>query len=141
MDQLIEFIGNNTLMVIAFVAVTGMLIVSEINRATRGYKELSTAEAVRLINNEDAAVVDVSNADSFRKAHIAGAWNLPLNQLKNPGADIEKLKQRPIIVVCKTGNTAHQAAAGLLKQGFASVSLLRGGMSQWIADHLPVKTS
>ncbi len=141
MEQLFEFIGNNTLMVIAFVAVAGMLVFSEIGRFTRGYKEVTTAEAVRLINNKDAAIVDVSNPDYFRKAHIAGAWNLPLDQLKNPGADIEKLKQRPIIVVCKTGNTAHQAAVSLLKQGFSSVSLLRGGMSQWLSDHLPVKTS
>ncbi len=141
MEQLFEFVGNNTLMVIAFVAVAGMLVFSEIGRFTRGYKEVTTAEAVRLINNKDAAIVDVSTPDSFRKAHIAGAWNLPLDQLKNPGADIEKLKQRPIIVVCKTGNTAHQAAASLLKQGFSSVSLLRGGMSQWLSDHLPVKTS
>ncbi len=141
MDQLIEFAGNNSLMVIAFVAVAGMLVFSEISRASRGYKEITTTEAVRLINNEDAAIVDVSNQDVFRKAHIAGAWNLPMEQLKNSGADIEKLKQRPIIVVCKTGNTAHQAAASLLKQGYAKVSLLRGGMAQWLSDHLPVKTS
>ena len=140
MEQLFEFIGNNTLMVIAFVAVAGMLVFSEVGRFTRGYKEVSTAEAVRLINN-DAAVVDVSSPDNFRKAHIAGAWNLPLDQLKNPSADIEKLKQRPIIVVCKTGNTAHQAAASLLKQGYSSVNLLQGGMSQWLSDHLPVKTT
>lgn len=141
MDQFIEFAGNHMLMVIAFIGTLLMLVYTEISRHNQGFSTISTHDAVSLINNEDAAVVDVSNADVYRKAHISGAWHLPLSQLKNPGKDIEKLKDHPIIVVCKSGTTAQMAASSLVKQGYVSVSLLRGGMSQWISDHLPVKTS
>lgn len=141
MDQLIEFAGNHMLMVVAFIGTLLMLIYSEISRQNQGFNTISTHDAVNLINNDDAAVVDVSSADVYRKAHISGAWHLPLSQLKNPGKDIEKLKDRPIIVVCKSGGSAQAAASSLVKQGYASVSLLRGGMSQWVSDHLPVKTS
>ncbi len=141
MGQLIEFAGNHMLMVTAFVGTLLMLIYTEVSRANQGFNTISTHDAVSLINNDNAAVVDVSNADVYRKAHIAGAWHLPLAQLKNPGKDIEKLKDRPIIVVCKSGTTAQTAASSLVKQGYASVSLLRGGMTQWLSDHLPVKNS
>ena len=141
MDQFIEFATNHSLMVLAFFGILIALIYGEISRKNQGFNSVSTQDAVRLLNNDDAAVIDVSNADAFRKAHITGAWHLPMDQLKNPGKDIEKLKDRPIIVVCKSGNIAQAAAASLVKQGFSSVSLLRGGMSQWIGDHLPVSSS
>ena len=141
MDQFVEFASNHVLMVAAFFGVLLMLIYTEISRRNMGYNIVSTHDAVALINNDRAAVVDVSNADVYRKAHITGALHLPLAQLKNPGKDIEKLKDRPIILVCKSGNSAQMAASSLVKQGYANVSLLRGGMSQWMSDHMPVKTS
>ena len=53
---------------------------------------------------------------------------------------VKKLKDRKLLVVCKSGQTAVPAAANLRKMGAAEVAILKGGMSQWSADQYPVTT-
>lgn len=43
---------------------------------------ITRGEATRLINKEDAVVVDLRQRDDFRKGHIAGATNLLPSEIK-----------------------------------------------------------
>ena len=138
MEQLIEFTGNHVMLAGGFAAVTLLLLWTEISRHTRGYTELIPAEAVRRINQGKITVVDISAAAEFSKGHLAGAKNIALARFSTTDADIEKLKSKAVLLVCKNGQTAHQAAASLVKLGAADVAVLKGGMTQWTADQYPV---
>ncbi len=48
---------------------------------------------------QGAQVVEVLSADAYRKAHIAGALNLPLGQIDRSTADRFSLDQ-PIVLYC-----------------------------------------
>ena len=141
MEQLIEFAGNNGILVAGFAAVALMLIWTEIGRFTRGYTELTPAEAVRKMNQEKTSVVDISTAAEFSKGHLSGAKNIVLSRITDSEPEVNKIKTGPILVVCKNGNTAHQAAARLVKLGAAKVAVLKGGTSQWQADQFPLVSS
>ncbi len=65
MEQLIEFAGNNAMLVAGFVAIVLLLIWTEISRHTRGYTELTPLQAVQKINQEKTAIVDISTAADF----------------------------------------------------------------------------
>jgi rhodanese-related sulfurtransferase len=140
MQQVFEFAGNHLLMVGGFVAVLGLLIWTEVMRKVQGLQELTPAQSVAWINDPDAVVVDISPVADFNKGHIVNARNLQASRLANPDAEILKLKDRKLLVVCKNGQTAIPAAANLKKMGAQNVAVLKGGMTQWRGDQFPITT-
>ena len=83
--------------------------------------------------------MDVRTQEEFAKGHIANAHHMPLAQIEQGNTtEIDKHKEKPVIVVCETGDRADKAATKLVKAGFQQVYLLRGGLSQWRASNLPV---
>ena len=140
MDQWIEFVGNHALLAGGFGAVLVLLVYTEVMRLARGLKELSPAQAVPWINDPDALVIDVSATADFNRGHIVHARNLPASRLAKPDAEILKLKDKRLLLVCKTGATAATAAISLLKMGASNVAVVKGGMIQWRKDQFPVTT-
>lgn len=138
MAQLIEFAGNHGMLVAGFAAIVLLLIWTEISRRTRGYAEIAPIEAVKKINQGKTSIVDISTAADFAKGHLAGAQHMAMSRLTETDPDIEKIKSGPVLVVCKNGQTAHLAAAKLVKLGAADVAVLKGGISQWVADQYPL---
>jgi len=140
MGQVIEFATNHPLLVGGFVLVLGVLVFTEIMRRVRGVKELSPALAVSWINDPDAVVIDVSPVADFNRGHIVNARNLTPSRISSPDAEIMKLRDRKLLVVCKSGPTAVVAANNLRKLGAGNVAVLKGGMAQWRNDQFPVVT-
>jgi len=140
MEQVFEFAGNHLLMVGGFVAVLGLLVWTEVMRKVQGVTELSPAASVSWINDPDTVIVDISPVAEFNKGHIVNARNVQASRLAKPDAEILKLKDHKLLVVCKNGQTAIPAAGNLRKMGAANVAVLKGGMTQWRGDQFPVTT-
>ena len=138
MGQLIEFAGNHGMLVAGFGAIVLLLVWTEISRRTRGYEELTPLQAVKKINHEKITIVDISTAADFSKGHLAGAKHILLSRFTEADPDIAKIKGGPVLVVCKNGQSAHLAAAKLVKLGAAEVAVLKGGTTQWVADQYPL---
>lgn len=136
--QITEFISNHPLLSLAFVGIGIALIVNEVSRITRGYKGVTPAELTRLINREDALVVDVSPINDFEKGHIVGAKHVPLSQFDPESKVLAKVKDLPVAVVCRTGVQSDQAAKRLVKAGFKTVYALDGGVAAWQQADLPL---
>ncbi len=101
-------------------------------------RPVSASEAVRLMNNHDAIVVDTRSESDYRKNHILNAIHIPAGQIEERAGEISKDKSRAIICYCGTGNQATQAAAKLRKLGYDDVHALRGGISSWESEGLPL---
>ena len=140
MDRLFEFATNHPLLVGGFVAVLLLLIWTELKRRVGGLRELSPAQAVPWLNDDDTVIIDISPVADFNKGHIVNARNIPPSRLAKPDAEIEKLKDRKLLVVCRSGQTAFAAAANLRKMGAEQVAVLKGGMAAWRSDQFPVTT-
>lgn len=80
------------------------------------------------------AILDVRGPDEFAGplSHIPDALNLPVSELAARLTEIKALKERPIILVCRTDKRSASAAAFLWNSGFRDVHVLRGGMEQWL---------
>jgi len=140
MEQVFEFASRHLLLVGGFVAVLGLLVWTEVMRKIQGLIELTPAQAVPWINDPNAVIVDISTVAEFNKGHIVNARNLQASRLAKPDAEIEKLKDHKLLVVCRSGQTAISAAASLRKMGAGQVAVLKGGMAQWRSDQFPVTT-
>jgi len=137
-EQLIEFAGNHGPLVAAFAGVILLLVWTEISRRTRGYIELTPLQAVQKMNQGQTTIVDISTAADFSKGHLAGSKHITLSRFSDTDPEIAKMKSGPVLVVCKNGNSAHQAAAKLVKLGATDVAVLKGGVTQWVADQYPL---
>jgi glyoxylase-like metal-dependent hydrolase (beta-lactamase superfamily II)/rhodanese-related sulfurtransferase len=90
-------------------------------------------------NPGSAQVLDVREPDEFTGSlgHIANAKLIPLGSLLNNMNQISK--EKPVVVVCRSGARSAQATVVLKNAGFARVANLAGGMLRWRAQHLPVE--
>lgn len=137
MDQLIEFAGNHVFLVSAFLFILALLIWNLVtDPGSKGAVDASGA--TELINREDALVIDVRPMADFGKGHIVGAKNIPMNGFKNQLGQLEKDKDRTIVVSCRSGNQSQMACKILRQAGFSKVFNLRGGMMGWQSANLPV---
>ena len=129
---------QNWLLFLALFAITGLLVGGEILRRVRGVSTLDAAGALRLINDQDAAIVDIRDAGDYKEGHIPQARHIPFAALQERLGELAKVKDQPIIVYCRTGTTSQSACALLKKNGFANVHSLKGGLPSWLDAQLPV---
>jgi rhodanese-related sulfurtransferase len=135
--QLIEFAGNHRMLVLALFVIVILLIVSEIQQRLSRVKEASPAEATRMLNHENAIMIDMRTDKDYREGHIANAVNLPTGNAEIP-ATLDKYRERPVIVYCQRGQRSTALCNKLSKQGFASVYNLKGGVLAWQKADLPL---
>ena len=135
MDQFFIFIGNHPLLVGAFVLLVFLFFRNE---SARAGATVSTQELVRLVNKDNAIVLDVRDRAEFDEGHIVDAVNIPYASLESRLDELNKYKERPVVIACKMGQ--HSGAAGTLlqKNGYSNVVRLTGGYSEWRAQNLPV---
>ena len=138
MGQFLEFIGNHPLLFTALIVLILMFLMNESRRKLLGFKEIKAAEAVALINSEDALMLDVRGETDFKEGHIVNARNIPLGLLEGRVDEISEYKSKPVIVYCRTGQQAARAGAVLKKQGFDSIYKLNGGIMAWRDANMPI---
>jgi rhodanese-related sulfurtransferase len=135
MQQLIEFTMNHWILVLAFVAVAGFLI---FNLLMGDKHAVDPTAATDLINHQEAVVVDVRPAADFNKGHIINAISIPSNGFANQIGALNKYKEKPIIVSCRSGAQSSTATMQLKKAGFEHVYNLKGGILAWQSANLPI---
>lgn len=138
MPQAVEFFRNHPLLVMAFMAIVTALAWTFVAGRSQGIRRLAPNDVTRLINSEDAVVVDVRPDAEFRAGHIINSLSLPEKQLESNLKKLHKHRGKPIIVVCKMGQLSAKAGAVLKREGFENVSTLAGGLSAWEGAGLPL---
>ena len=136
-NQLTEFAGNHMLLVLALFAIIAMLIGTEIQSRISGIKELAPSEAIRMINHDNAVLVDLREDKDYRAGHIVNAIHVPVSP-DNDSGKIKKYRDKPVIVYCQRGQRSSGYCNKLKKQGFESVYNLKGGLLAWQKEALPL---
>jgi len=107
---------------------------------TRTEMSLSAAEVQAMLQTDaDTLVVDVRTPGEFASAHIAGAVNIPLDQVDAHLRRIVSHAGGKLVLVCQLGGRAEQAAGKLASAGLADVAVMDGGMGAWAAASGPVQ--
>lgn len=138
LHKLPTFVGNHLALSALFVILLVAVIVTQLMTLLRKYKELTPASLTLLMNRENPLLVDISPRDSYEKGHIPGAKHVLMSQFDPESKDLAKAKDLPVVVICRSGQTAQGAAQRLVKAGFQRVYFLGGGMGAWTQAQLPV---
>ena len=139
MQEYIAFFQENMIMSVVWVGLVVALIMNIVKTSTAAYKEITAGDATQKINRENGVVVDIRTKDEFKKGHITEAVHILPSDIKagNFGS-LENRKADPIIVVCKTGQTAQESANLLAKAGFEQVFVMKNGLVTWSDANLPL---
>src|SRR2546421_458104 len=87
----------------------------------------------------DVQVIDVREPDEFSRplGHVPGARLVPLGSLMKRIEEVQK--EKPVVIVCRSGARSAQATVLLGKAGFERVANLSGGMLRWRAQRFAVE--
>lgn len=133
-----QFIIKNIWFILLALVSAGMLLWPMLRRGAIGIRDVTPAEAVIMINRERAIVLDVRENAEFAGGHITDARNIPLAQLTSRLGELEKFRDKPIVINCQVGGRSASACALLKKQGFTKAVNLKHGIAAWIDAKLPV---
>jgi len=132
--HLIQFATDHYILVAIFVVLLVALLVNELRR---GGQSLSNGQLTALVNADKALVIDIRPSKEYSAGHIVGALNIPHDKVANRMAELEKHKEKTLIVVDAMGQQSGAVCGELLKAGYTAAKL-SGGVSSWKADNLPL---
>ena len=112
------------------VVVSGSFLLWELLSRGSG-KEVGTLIAVQLINYKNALVLDVREESEYDAGHIANSKHIPADKIKDRMQELEKFKDKPIVVIYKSGVRSGAASSTLHAHGFPHVHNLAGGIDTW----------
>jgi rhodanese-related sulfurtransferase len=137
MDRLLDYSINHPFLagglVLALLVVAGY----ELRQRVASAFAVAPNEAIRLVNG-GAVLVDLRSANQFKDGHIAGAKNLPGDQIAADPKALERLAAKTVVLYCDDGMTTAAAQRTLARAGAKSVFSLRGGLGAWKQENLPV---
>lgn len=138
MDRLLEFISANPLLVVATLLMAIAVVAVEIQLRARALLEVSTAEAVRMINR-GATVVDIRDKTRFDAGHVVESLNMAAADLSK-GEEGRIKRKRGVLVICENGSQSYGVVKALRAAGFDGAFSLKGGIGSWQRDGQPLVT-
>jgi len=132
----VNFILDN-IWLIGIVLISGAALAWPALQGGRG-RRLTQLQATQLINQGKSLILDIREPADYAAGHLRDAKNIPLKELPNRTKELDKFKDKTIIVVCQSGTQSAKAAGQLRKAGFNDVAILDGGQAAWQAQGLPL---
>ena len=133
-----EFFKENVLLIGLAIGSGVALLLPMFSRSAAGSTLVSVTEAVMLMSRKQVLVLDVREPDEFKQGHLQGARNIPLTELAARSKELEKFKDKPVLLVCERGNRTRSAAKVLKDQQFTTLHQLKGGMQAWSEAKMPL---
>lgn len=90
------------------------------------------------MQKQGVLLLDVREQDEYAAVHAPDSTLIPLGKLSSRLAEIQKYKDKPVAVVCRSGRRSAQAVELLRNAGFAQAVNVEGGMNAWESAGLPV---
>lgn len=134
-----QFIIENILPITIALFSGSMLLWSIFGNRIRGIREVDCTAALQLINHKNALMLDVRDDNEYQAGHVLNSTQIAFGKLKERVGELEKYKERPIVVMCHSGSRSAAACAILGKDGFAQVYNLAGGLMAWQKSNLPLQ--
>lgn len=115
-----------------------MLFKNGITSELLNIKNIKVSELVDVLKDKEAVLVDVRTIPEYVQGHVKESINIPLNEVSSEKLDENGIKKdKTIYLICRSGNRSLTAAIKLKKQGYNVVNV-KGGMTYWQLNKLPV---
>ena len=128
--------GWTVLIIVAVVLVVGIAIKLYTNRGA----DMSQAQLLEQIQEKsDVCILDVRSAREYNSGHVPGAINIGHEGVSSRADELERHRNKDIVVYCELGVRARMAQKTLTKAGFLHVFHLVGDMASWRDTGMPME--
>jgi rhodanese-related sulfurtransferase len=95
-------------------------------------KNVTATEAHKLINEDSELIIlDVRTSEEYEGGHIPGAKLVPVQILSMKLAELDKYKDKPVLVYCASGGRSPRAVEILANNSFENIYHLSRGIGSW----------
>ena len=102
-------------------------------------QDVSRDTLVRSMASRQAPLLlDVRTPAEFREGHLAGALNVPVDEVAARHGVLGIPRDSEVVVYCKSGKRAARARDTLQSLGYTNVKLLEGSADAWRAEGRPL---
>ena len=108
------------------------------SESARGGARVDCGQLTKLVNKKSAGLIDVRPKGEFASGTVAGAINIPLDEIEQRHDELLKMKELPIVLMCAMGRNAGLAGEKLQKHGYLETHILKGGLATWQQEGLPL---
>ena len=106
-------------------------VVLLLNSCGASYMKISQDKAMQMMQEqEDYLIVDVRRPDEFAEGHIAGAINVPNEDITDEMPELLPDKDQLLLIYCRSGNRSKEASQKLADMGYTKVYEF-GGINTW----------
>ena len=137
MDRLLQYISHHPWLAAGTGLAAVLVLLYEVRTNSENKVSVSPQELIRLMN-QGALVLDLRPAEQYQAGHLNGARQMSGEQLLKAGDTLKRYKEKPVVVYDDRGALTGAAVRQLAAQGFTRAFALRGGLSAWRADNLPL---
>lgn len=130
------FLVDNVFFIVAAMLSGGMLLWPLVAR--NSVRDIDPKQAIRLINYEDALVLDVRSDNEYASGHPPNARHIPQERIEERWQELDRFMDKPVVIIFTPGLRAGHAGAVLRKNGFKRVFNLNGGIETWQRENLPL---
>ena len=138
MEKIIEFAAENIFWVSLWFALLMLLFWNLFSSHMSGISQIEPMEMTRLMNHENAVVVDIRTSSDFNNGHILDSINIPESEFQDKKKTLVKHIKKPLIVYCENGNSSPKISRLLKEEGFEQTHALKGGLMTWKNANLPL---
>jgi len=117
-----------------------------VKKTTVKFKAIAPVALCNFIKNkgkENVVLLDVRTAAEFngtapdKFGKLAGAINIPIQELDKRIAELNPYKNKEIVVYCSHSHRSPRASYMLMQKGFTKVTNMELGMSEWTNSTTP----
>ena len=137
MERLIEYTNHHPWLVGALVLVSIVVVLYEMRTLSETKASVSPQDMVRLMN-QGALLIDLRPLEQYTAGHVGGARQMSGEQILQAADTLKKYKEKAVVVYDDSGSLSAAAVRQLAAQGFTKAFNLRGGLSAWRTENLPL---
>lgn len=137
MERLIEYTNHHPWLVGALVLVSIVVVLYEMRAQSETRASVSPQDMVRLMN-QGALLIDLRPLEQYTAGHVGGARQMSGDQILQASDTLKKYKEKAVVVYDDSGSLSAAAVRQLAAQGFTKAFNLRGGLSAWRTENLPL---
>jgi rhodanese-related sulfurtransferase len=93
---------------------------------------------VPTMQSQGTLLIDVREPDEYAQGHAPNSTLIPLGQLEQRLSELAGYKNKPVVLICRSGSRSGKAQKLLQQAGFSAASNVEGGMVAWQKAGLPV---
>lgn len=99
----------------------------------RKYQDIEAKEWSKRFEEEkdQYVLIDVRTDEEYWEGHIPGTIHIPVDQINHHLDELQPMKEKKLLLICRSGKRSERAAEVLAEHGFSHLYNLKGGMLQW----------